>query len=461
MLMYREKAEELIRWKNDPYRKPLLIYGGRQVGKTYLIRDIFAKENYQKVIYTDLAEDAAARRYIKNHVNAGDIIQYLSIQKNTVIDSDTLLIFDEIQECMPLITALKYFCQDYREIPVIATGSMVRIRLKQFEEGDAKKDPEIQEDTVFLFPVGKIDEMSLYPMTFSEYLYVRNSSFHEYLRKNWKERNDIGPEYHDLGMNYFFEYMLIGGMPEVVDMFIQTGSYQRALMTLRTVYSNYLNDMSLYQISSESLLRTRRVYENVYTQLSKENKNFKISLIEKGKRFRDYYNPLDWLREARVIYPSYQLKEHVAIPLKEDEESLFRIYLADTGLFCLQSGISPQTLLGNNLSGNTLSGIFFENYVADELAAHEIKLFYWKGKTSSELEFLIEHNGTIIPVDAKKNKGSMSSLNRYKENNACGISVKISQNRYGFSKENQMMTIPYYYVSFWLDELKESSELQS
>lgn len=250
--MYRKKAEELIRWKNDPYRKPLLIYGGRQVGKTYLVRDIFAKENYQKVLYIDLAEDASARRFIKNHVNAGEIIQYLSIQKNTIIDSDTLLIFDEIQECMPLITALKYFCQDYREIPVIATGSMVRIRLKQIEDGAIRKDPEIQEDTVFLFPVGKVDEIDLYPMTFSEFLFVRNTAFYNFLQTSWKERKEISQEYHDLGMKYFFEYMLIGGMPEAVDIFIQTGSYQRALMTLRNIYSNYLNDMSLYQISSES-----------------------------------------------------------------------------------------------------------------------------------------------------------------------------------------------------------------
>jgi len=362
---------------------------------------------------------------------------------------------------MPLITALKYFCQDYREIPVIATGSMVRIRLKQIEDGVLKKDPEIQEDTVFLFPVGKVDELNLYPMDFSEYLYVRNKTFYDFLKKSWKERKEISQEYHDLGMKYFFEYMLVGGMPEAVDIFIQTGSYQRALMTLRTIYSNYLNDMSLYQISSESLLRTRRVYENVYAQLSKENKNFKISLIEKGKRFRDYYNPLDWLREARVIYPSYQLKDHVTLPLKEDEESLFRIYLADCGLFSLQSGISPQSFLESNLSNNTLSGIFFENYVADELASHGIKLFYWKGKTSSELEFIIEHNGEIIPVDAKKNKGSLSSLNKYRENNAYGMSVKISQNHYGYSEQNHLLTIPYYYVSFWLDELTESSEQQS
>ncbi len=456
--MYRKKIEELIRWKDDPYRKPLLLLGGRQVGKTYLVRNIFAKENFQKVIYTDLAADAAARKFIKNHINAADIIQYLSVQQNTVIDSETLLIFDEIQECMPLITALKYFCQDCREIPVIATGSMVRIRLNQMKDGSVYKDPEAEEDTIFLFPVGKIDEMDLYPLSFSEYLCARNYSLYTFLQKSWSEKSDIGNEYHELAMKYFFEYMLIGGMPEAADMYIQTGSMQRALLTLRTIYSNYLNDMSLYQISSESLLRTRRIYENIYTQLAKENKNFKIAALEKGKRFRDYYNPLDWLREARIIYPSYQLKERVTVPLKEDEESVFRIYLADCGLFALQSGISPQALLEGALSKNTLSGIFFENYVADELSSHGFRLFFWKGKTSSELEFIIEQDGDIIPVDAKKNKGSLSSLNKFRENNSYRYAVKISQNHYGYSEENRLMTIPYYYVSFWLDELSSSKE---
>ena len=150
------------------------------------------------------------------------------------------------------------------------------------------------------------------------------------------------------------------------------------------------------------------------------------------------------------------MKEHVTLPLKENEESLFRIYLADCGLFALQSGISPQTMLEGNLHSNTLSGIFFENYVADELSAHEFKLFFWKGKTSSELEFLIPHNGEIIPIDAKKNKGSLSSLGKYRENNSCRTAVKISRNHYGYNEENQLLTVPYYDVSFWLDEMTET-----
>jgi len=255
-------------------------------------------------------------------------------------------------------------------------------------------------------------------------------------------------------MKYFFEYMVIGGMPEVTDMFLKTNSYRRALSTLKTVYSNYLNDMSLYQIGNTTMLRTRRVFENVYAQLAKENKNFKISAVEKGKKLRDYYQPIDWLREAGILYPSYQCKERVTLPLREDEESLFRLYLSDCSLFALQSGISVDSLMDYHHAGNMFSGIFFENYVADELTAHGKKLFYWKGRTSSELEFLLEDNGNIIPIDAKKNKGSLKSLAKYKEMNSCSLAIKISQNHYGYHEDSKLLTLPYYYFSFYLDSLE-------
>lgn len=449
--MLREKLNQLIAWKDDPYRKPLLVYGARQTGKTYLCRDIFAAKYFDKVVYIDFVTENEIRRFIRSHVNAAEIIRYISIQKNITIDEHTLLIFDEIQECMQVITALKYFCQEFRQIPVIATGSMVRIRLKQIEQNKHRSDSE-ESEAPFLFPIGKIDEMSLYPMTFSEYLLNANESLHTYLKECFLQRKDPGNEYHELAMRSFQEYMLLGGMPEAVDLYLTTGSMQRALQSKKVIYDNYLNDMSLYQISSETLLRTRRVYDHVYTQLSKENKNFKISELEKNKRFRDYNNAIDWLREARVVYPSYQLKEHISVPLKEQEESLFRLYMSDSGLFSMQSRIMPETILDQN----TLSGIFYENYIADELVAHDIDLFYWKGKTSSELEFLVEHHGTVIPIDVKKNKGPMKPLAKYKEMNSCSLAVKVSQNHYGWNEENQLLTLPYYYVSFWLDELNAS-----
>lgn len=460
--MERKYLKNLENWYNDPFRKPMLIYGARQVGKTTLIKDIFAKKYYQKVIYIDFKIDLNERIYIKNHVNAKDIINYLSIRKNMIIDKDTLIIFDEIQECMPCLTALKYFEQDFKEIPVIATGSMIRIKMHQIEyQGNKiKLDPEIEASNQdgnnnYMFPTGKIDSFEMYPMDFNEYLYNRNRTLYNYLSDSFNAENKVlDNEMHNMAMSYVFEYMLVGGMPEIVDIYIKTNSYPRAKQNLMVLYNDYLNDMSLFQISQETIMRTKNVFNNVFKELNKENKNFKISEIEKGKRFRDYMYPLDWLSVGNIIYKSNQLKEKVTYPLANDEDSLFRIYLSDLGYFSLQSGLGAENFL-TDLKSNTLSGIFFENFVACELKTRGLNLFYWKGKSTSELEFVIQLDGKIISIDAKKNKGSLDSLYKYRETNKNELAIKVSQNKYGYNEDNKLLTLPFYYLGFYLDSKKQ------
>lgn len=242
-------------------------------------------------------------------------------------------------------------------------------------------------------------------------------------------------------------------MPEVVDTFLKTKSYLKARQTLKVIYDNYLNDMSLYQISSQTIIRTRRVFDNIYLQLNKDNKNFKIASFEKGKRYRDYENPLAWLSLAGLVLESHMVKEKVTSPLSPDEESLFRIYLPDTGLFAMQSMINPDTFIDTSKQ-NTLAGIFIENFAACELTARNFKLFYWKGKTSSELEFLIQDRGKIIPMDCKKNKGSLDSLYKYREYNSNNPAIKVSNNKYGYDEGNRLLSLPFYYLSFYLEELR-------
>ena len=458
--MERKYYNYLIKWKNDEFRKPLLIYGARQVGKTTLIKDIFAKNYFSKYVYIDFKIDRDERVFIKNHVNAKDIINYLSMRKNIIIDKDTLLIFDEIQECMPCITALKYFEQDFKEIPVIASGSMIRIKIHQIEyQGkNIKFDPEIEPNNQdgnnnYMFPTGKIDALVMYPMDFEEYLIARNKQMYDFLKEKYNSDNKVlDNEYHEMAMKYVYEYMLVGGMPEIVDIFIKTNSYVRARKNLITLYNDYLNDMALFQISQETIMRTKNVFNNVYKELNKENKNFKISEIESGKKFRDYMFPLDWLEVGNIVYKSYQIKEYVTYPLSSEENSLFRIYLSDLGYFSLQSGISAENFI-TNVKDNTLSGIFFENYVACELRTRGIDLFYWKGKTSSELEFIIAKNNTIIPIDVKKNKGNLKSLETYRKNNKNDLAIKVSQNKYGYNNENKVLTLPFYYLPFYLNEM--------
>lgn len=458
--MKRKIEEQLLKWKNDPFRKPLLLSGARQVGKTFVIEKNFGPENFENVIYIDFRSDAQSRRFVKNHPSAKEIIEYISVKFEKEITKDTLLFFDEVQEAVQILTAAKYFAQDYRDIPVIMAGSLVRTRLKQLEteneNGRIRFDPEILSENQdghnnFLFPVGKIDELDIYPMTFDEFLLAYKPSLYKVLKTSFIEKKTLLFEYHQMALNAFYDYLKVGGMPEVVDIFLKTNSFLRAQETLRKIFNNYLSDMGLYQISAQTIARTRMVFDNIYSELNKENKNFKIAEIEKGKRFRDYLSAFDWLEIGRLIYKSELVKGRVALPFTPENPSLFRVYLPDCGLFTLESKINIASF-DESLENNTLSGIFFENFVAEELKARGIGLFYWKGKTSSEFEFLLNIDNQAVPVDAKKGKGNLSSLEIYRKMNKCKLSIKVSRNQYGFDEKNGILTIPHYYLPFLLDE---------
>ena len=452
--MYRKYMENLVKWMNSKSRKPLIVWGARQVGKSYLIKDMFAEQYYKgKYIYVDCRTDHEFVKYCETHVNASEVINYLSLDKGMQINKDTLIIFDEVQECLPVITLMKYFCQDYREIPIIVTGSMVRIKIQR-----ENRKPGQENKDKFLFPVGKINQLTIYPLNFEEFLYNKNKLMYDMLLKSYRNKEIIDEPIHNKLMNYFYDYLLLGGMPEVVNEFIETNSYQAAIDTLVDLYDNYLGDMQLYQVSPESIIRSKKVFENIYTQLNKENKNFKSSMIEKNAKTRDLRSPIDWLNFAFLVYKSSLLKERVTVPLIDSDESLYRLYLSDMGIFTYQSGVNAKNFLSTD-GRNSLSGIFFENYVAIELVNQGYKLFYWKGKNNSEFEFIIEDDGYAIPIDVKKNRGTLNSLDKYSAHNKLKYAVKVSSNNYGYNEETKILTIPFYYLCFYLKELKDKQKI--
>lgn len=446
--MYRKYLNDLIKWLNDSMRKPLMIWGARQVGKTTLIKDIFAKEYFKnKYIYIDCRIEHKFVDYCMRHINVNEIINYLSLEKNMIIDKDTLLIFDEAQECLPTITLMKYFCQEHREIPVIVTGSMVRIKIQRENRKRGKST-----GNKFLFPVGNINQLTIYPMNFEEFLINRNKVLHDRLESSFIVA-DNNEALHNKALETLYEYMLVGGMPEAVCTFLKTENYQRAREVLKDLYDNYLFDMDLYQASPESIVRAKKIFENIFSQLNKESKNFKSSLIESGSKNRVMTNPIDWLTLAFIVNKSYLIKEIVTLPLIENNDSLFRLYLADIGMFSYQSKINPTTFIDKN-SRNSLSGIFFENFVANELVNAGYNLFYWKGKGNSEFEFIIEYESFIIPIDVKKTRGSLNSLAKYKEHNKLYLAIKLSENQLGYNEENKVLTVPFYYVPFLMNLLQ-------
>lgn len=446
--MERNATQKLVEWNNNRKKKPLIVWGARQVGKTYLIKNIFAERYYKdSYIYIDCKIEDEISDFCSKTANAEKIIEYISLLKGKKITEKTLLIFDEVQECPNIISALKYFCQDFRQIPVIATGSMVRIKIQRETHKRGNAD-----NNKFLFPVGKINQITIYPMTFDEFLMNSNKILYETVKKAYENKEPLNAQIHELAMEQVYRYLLVGGMPEAVETYIDEGDLFESREILKVLYDNYLSDMELYQASREAVLRSRNLFSNIYRELNKESKNFAPGLIEEKSRTRDYATSIQWLTMAHIVNQSYQLKEHVTMPLMVDNDSSFRLFLGDIGMFSYQSGVNAASFVSNERE-NTLSGIFFENYVASELIAKGHKLFYWRGKASAELEFIIESNNKLYPIDVKKGRGTLNSLEKFSHHNKFEYAIKVSKNNYGYNVEQKLLTVPFYFFPFVAQDL--------
>lgn len=449
--MERLAMQNLIAWTQNKKRKPLIVWGARQVGKTYLVKDLFAEKYYKdNYIYIDFKIDDNVNEFCQKTANAEKIIEYLSLLKGRHIDENTLLIFDEIQECPNIISALKYFCQDFRNIPVIATGSMIRIKIQRttHKRGGSHEK--------FLFPVGKINQITIYPLSFDEFLMNKNRIMYDTIQKAYKAKKPLEAAIHELAMEQVYRYLLVGGMPEAVDSYIEDGDLLASREILKELYDNYLADIELYQASQEAIVRSRALFSNIYKELNKKNKNFSPSLVEAKAKTRDFATSIQWLTLAHIVIQSYQLKEHITMPLVADEDSYFRLFLCDMGMFSYQSGINSVSFVSNERE-NTLSGIFFENFIANELTAKGNNLFYWKGKSTAELEFIVESDNKLYPIDVKKGKGTLNSLEKFSNHNKFEYAIKASRNNFGYNFEQKLLTVPFYFFPFVAKDLAEGN----
>ena len=336
-------------------------------------------------------------------------------------------------------------------MPVIATGSMVRIKLQRetHKRGPGDTDK-------FLFPVGKIDQLTVYPMTFDEFLQNSDPMLYDHVFHAYTSRVPLSNGIHDLAMEQVYRYLLIGGMPEAVDAYLDSESLQEAREILSVLYDNYLADMELYQASQEAVLRSRKLFANIYRELNKETKNFSPGLIEDKSRTRDFATSIQWLTMAHIVNQSFQLKEHITLPLIADSESYFRLFLGDIGMFSYQSGINAASFVSSERE-NVLSGIFFENFIANELVAKGHPLFYWKGRSSAELEFIVASNNKLYPIDVKKRRGTLNSLQKFSNHNKFDYAIKVSSNNYGYDPEQRLLTIPFYAFPFVANDLAEGT----
>ncbi len=445
MDMKRLKFEELLSWYKRKIHKPLIIWGARQVGKSYLIEELFFKKYFKDYIYIDLKKDNDSNDFFSKNNDPKKCIRYIESKFGKKITPEVPIAFDEVQSCVNVLTTLKYFYQDYPNLTIIASGSMVRLALEE-------------KDKDFLFPVGKVENLYLYPLTFEEYLINKNPIINDHIKEAYVNRVPLPSYEHDIALNLLYEYLSIGGMPEVVDAYLKTESYGEASRLRKNVYDNYLADMATYNVSYETILKTQAVYQNIFTQLNKENKNFKVTMIDKKKSNRDYFNAYKWLEFSKVVYRSNKLEGKITLPFISKSNGLFRMYLADPGIFTLQSNIDNSNFFVKDKQ-NTLAGIFYENYVACELMSYDIPLYYWCGKNDFEMEFIVENNGYAVPIDVKKSNGKMNSLVNFREHNKRYVAVKISTNNFGYDKDNMILTIPLYAVYLLAKDIKTNKSL--
>ena len=451
--MKRKYLSKLEEWIQKPDRKPLMVWGARQVGKSYLVEELFAKKFFKdRYLKIDLSDEDDFVEYAENNSNLGKVLDYIELHYHFVPDKDHLLFFDEAQECPSIVKMMKHFCEKRRDIPLIVSGSLVRLRINR----DSKKA-----NKTFLFPVGKINQLYVYPMTFDEFLANYDSNMYEYVKRKFESKDLIDQYIHQELMDVFRTYMFVGGMPEAVQTFLdykdkKIRAYKETSKKIQEIYDDYLADMGLYQTSTESMIRSRLIYKDIYKQLNKENENFKISNTIENAKNRDMINPYFWLTTANVVLQSFCLKEKITLPLIEDEYSIFRFYLSDVGMFTHQSGLDYERFLIDK--DNALSGIYYENYVATELVARRYPLFYWKGKRSSEFEFIMNIDNSIVAIDAKRGKNNLNSLEEFRNHNKTDLIIKVSSNQYGYNKVQKLLTLPFYFFSFYLNSLSNDSD---
>lgn len=426
--MKRKISQFLIEWKNNPYRKPLILQGARQVGKTYSILE-FGRNNYENVAYFNFETNPSIGKTFEESLEPGYLIPILSrIANQTIVREKTLIFFDEVQLCERAITSLKYFCENAPEYHVIVAGSLLGLAV-----GREK----------YSFPVGKVDMKTLYPMDFEEFLLALNEeSLVTQIQYCYDNNTRMPHAVHEAAMNYYRQFLVVGGMPDCVDKFVETKDYVLIRHIQKTILASYLNDMSKYNRANE-IKKTRLVYDNITVQLSKKNTRFQYKLIKKGGRASEFENAIEWLTLSGIATRIYQVEQAVK-PLENYRNiDSFKTYVSDVGLLCAKKDIVAEDVLYLSEELNDFKGGMTENFVCCQLIANGYTCYYWLSLRGAEVDFIIQRAGKIIPVEVKSAENTKAkSLSVYIETYKPEYSIKISGKNFGF--ENGIKTIPLY-----------------
>lgn len=383
--MYREITGKLEEWKEKATRKPLLLTGVRQCGKTYIVKE-FADRYFKNNVYVNFESEEKLSGVFEYDFDVKRIVAELERNyKTQIVPGETLVIFDEIQACPRAITSLKYFCEDMRELHIVCAGSLLGVALKRNQVS---------------FPVGKVNRLQLYPMSFKEFVIARGREDLIETFREWPVDREI-PELYKTPMNELLkEYYIVGGMPEVVKTWIETGNFEEVEAAQKEILSDYADDFAKHA-PLEDVPKIRWIWDSVPVQLAKENNKFIFSHVKEGKRSAELEDALQWLVDAGLLI-KIELVEKPEIPLDGyADKTYFKVYMSDIGLLRARSKVSPYIILEGSENYKRFKGAFAENYVLNELKSIGKQPFFWRSGNTAEVDFVYEDEGEFIPVEVK------------------------------------------------------------
>lgn len=426
--MYRKITSFLDKWKDSPQRKPLILQGARQVGKTYSILE-FGRTRYENVAYFNFETNPKLNQTFEENISPAYLIPILShIAGQTIVREKTLIVFDEIQLCERALTSLKYFCEDAPEYHIIVAGSLLGVAVNR---------------ATYSFPVGKVDMKTMYPMDMEEFmLAMGKDDLVKQIRTCFDTDSPMPAALHDEAMQLYRQYLVVGGMPECVKQFAETKDYILVRHSQDTILASYLNDMSKYNSTNE-IKKTRLAYDSITVQLSKKNTRFQYKLLKKGARAAEFENAIEWLCLSGIVSQVHRV-EQIKKPLENYQDiDAFKIYVSDLGLLCAKKELIPDDILYMIGELDDFKGGMTENYVNVQLMSNGYTTYYWESEREAEIDFVIQRDGKLIPIEVKSADNTRAkSLKVYMDAYHPDYAIKLSTKNFGF--EDKKKSVPLY-----------------
>lgn len=427
--MERKIIKDLIKWKESKNRKPLIIHGARQVGKTYIIKK-FGKENYDNLIYVNFETNQEFSSQISDTIDAKYIINKLELfYGEKIVPGKTLIFFDEIQANERALTSLKYFCEETPEYHIIAAGSLLGIAINREQ---------------YSFPVGKVQMLDMYPLSFKEFLIaIGRENLIEKIQKHFENNERMDKDIHELCLKLYRIYLIVGGMPEVVETYLTEQKIISTIDVQAEILSSYERDMTKYANNSLSN-RIISAFDSIPVQLAKDNQKFQYKVISKGGTSSIFGEAILWLKNSGIVNQVYKVKPELPLEMHKDLSS-FKLYMSDVGLFVNKARYPLYQIDLSQTPSMIAMGPLTEHYVANELRISGYEIYYWESEGKAELDFMIQKDMDIVPIEVKSSLHTKSrSLDFYMKTYNPKYAIRISEKNFGF--ENNIKSVPLYAV---------------